>query len=108
MHGFYSVSIIHAGPPARPLEDSIDEESINVLNARINQAERVSLDEAAAASAPLRSSSDDSSLAASFNQRLRELSVDEQAYDGPLTGGRLLACMTVKCVCILDNIQNLF
>jgi hypothetical protein len=85
------------GPAARPLEDSIDEESINVLNARISDAGRVTLDEASPPSASLLASSDDdSSLAASFNQRLKELSGEEQAYDEPLTGvlQRMHACLT--------------
>ena len=92
------------GPAARPLEDSIDEESINVLNARISEAGRVTLDEGSASPASLQSSTgDDSSLAASFNQRLKELSGEEQAYDAPLTGAflhafpfhayNLIACM---------------
>ena len=68
---------------AKPAQSSIDEESINVLNARISQAGRVRLSDAPAASS---SGPDDTSLAASFNQRLKELSGEEVAYDGPLTG----------------------
>lgn len=96
----------HTGPAARPLEDSIDEESINVLNSRISNAGRVSLDDEEASAAPvepLRSTSDDSSLAASFNQRLKQLSVDEDAYDGPLTGASwmlLSACLSHAGRCL--------
>lgn len=71
------------GEAAKPAQSSIDEDSINALNVRISQAGRVSLSDVPAAST---SGPDDSSLAASFNQRLKELSGDELAYDGPLTG----------------------
>ena len=71
------------GEGPKPAQSSIDEDSINALNVRISQAGRVSLSDVPVAST---SGPDDSSLAASFNQRLKELSGDELAYDGPLTG----------------------
>ena len=56
----------------------------------------MSLSEAPAASIP---GPDDSSLAASFNQRLKELSGDELAYDGPLTGAASFNGTACCCVC---------
>ena len=54
---------------------SIDEDSIQALNSRISRAEPVRLPEDANSSVDPAIQPDDSQLAASLNQRLKELSV---------------------------------
>ena len=73
--------------------DSIDEDSINSLNTRISRAQPVSLPEDTGPSTLPVSGPDDTQLAASLNQRLKELSVSslDDATE-PCTGEAPLEC----------------
>ena len=68
---------------------SIDEESINSLNTRISRAEPVRLPEETEPSVSPITGPDDTQLAASLNQRLKELSVSSiDDVSEPCTGKR--------------------
>ncbi|BDA40838.1 hypothetical protein COCOBI_01-4920 [Coccomyxa sp. Obi] len=69
------------------VEGSIDEDSISQLNARISQAGPVQLSAGEEEMSRAPADIDDSQLAQSFNQRLKELSgPSDQAFSGVLTG----------------------
>ena len=72
-------------------QGSIDEDSIQALNTRISRAEPVRLPEDTEPSVKPVSGPDDSQLAASLNQRLKQLSVSsiDEATE-PCTGKGLL------------------
>ena len=87
MHPLTKEGTRPAGSPTEAVEGSIDEDSISQLNARISQAAPVQLTAGEEEISGAPANIDDSQLAQSLNQRLRELSgPSDEAFSGVLTG----------------------
>ena len=83
----------------QPSTSSIDEDSIQALNTRIGRAEPVKLPEDTEPSVKPVSGPDDTQLAASLNQRLKELSVSSMDEECEPCSGRTSSLGGSCCTC---------
>ena len=92
----------------QPSPSSIDEDSIQALNTRISRAEPVRLPEDTEPSVKPVSGPDDTQLAASLNQRLKELSVSSMDEECEPCSGRASSLGGNHCTCWLSKMVVAF